>query len=238
MSETERGYLRVRLGKKLGKFSAHIERATVRINDVNGPKGGVDVQCTIKVVLSGLPSVVVEEMAESVPLAFNRAADRCTRAVRKALDSSGTRTPKAARRTATAARTKKKATSARTSRRAPEGSLVGRRAGQGQENILLAAERPEKRSRKIPVDTAAPGVSATDRKVGKGATATRNTKLRTNRASYKLEDSAQDRPSRKPTRRTLGAKADTQLRQKAVREARSPEARAERASARSRSKGS
>ena len=46
---------------KLGKFAASIERITVRLSDANGPKGGRDQVCQIKVVISGLPSVVVEE---------------------------------------------------------------------------------------------------------------------------------------------------------------------------------
>jgi hypothetical protein len=74
-----------RLGWRLGKFAVHIERLTVRFEDVNGPRGGRDVACRIKVVISGLPSVVVTELARSAPEAFNRADGRVERAVRNAL---------------------------------------------------------------------------------------------------------------------------------------------------------
>jgi len=74
-----------RLGLRLGKFAVHIERLTVRFEDVNGPRGGRDVACRIKVVISGLPSVVVTELARNAPEAFNRADGRVERAVRKAL---------------------------------------------------------------------------------------------------------------------------------------------------------
>jgi ribosome-associated translation inhibitor RaiA len=57
----------------------------VRIDDVNGPRGGVDKSCRIKVVLSGLPSVVVEEQHESLHAAFDRALDRVQRTVRETL---------------------------------------------------------------------------------------------------------------------------------------------------------
>jgi hypothetical protein len=75
-----------RLGLRLGKFALHIERLTVRFEDVNGPRGGRDVACKIKVVISGLPSIVVTELARSAPEAFNRADGRVERAVRDAID--------------------------------------------------------------------------------------------------------------------------------------------------------
>jgi hypothetical protein len=51
---------------KLGKFTSSIERITVRLSETNGPKGGRDQICQIKVVLSGLPSIVVEERAAAL----------------------------------------------------------------------------------------------------------------------------------------------------------------------------
>jgi hypothetical protein len=61
LADSDRELLARKLGRKLAKFSTAIERVTVRLSDVNGPKGGRDQICQIKVVLSGLPSVVVEE---------------------------------------------------------------------------------------------------------------------------------------------------------------------------------
>ncbi len=74
-----------RLGWRLGKFAPHIERLTVRFDDLNGPRGGIDTTCRIKVVIAGLPSVVVTERAESAVQAFNRADDRVERAVRRSI---------------------------------------------------------------------------------------------------------------------------------------------------------
>ena len=75
----------VTLGRKLGRHALDIERTSVRIDDVNGPRGGVDKSCRIKVVLSGLPSVVVEEQDASLHAAFDRALARVHRTVREAL---------------------------------------------------------------------------------------------------------------------------------------------------------
>jgi ribosome-associated translation inhibitor RaiA len=85
MAPELREHILSRLGFRLGKFARHIERLTVRFEDVNGPRGGVDTVCRIKVVLSGHASVVVEELASGPFEAFNRADDRVERAVRRAI---------------------------------------------------------------------------------------------------------------------------------------------------------
>lgn len=64
------------------------------------------------------------------------------------------------------------------------------------------AKRPARRPRNVPVDTALPGVSATDRRVGFGSTARRNRSARAAaRGVYALEDSATGKPSRRSTRK-------------------------------------
>lgn len=87
----DQDYLRRKLGRKLGKFATAIERASVRIEDADGPRGGADRRCEIKVVLSGLPSVVVTERHRSLQAAMDRALDRTERAVRRALQRRRTR---------------------------------------------------------------------------------------------------------------------------------------------------
>jgi hypothetical protein len=117
----------------------------------------------------------------------------------------------------------------------PEGgSLIGRRVGRSRQNLIRAADRPEKRRRDFFVDTAAPGVSATDRKAGGGSSAARNTKLRLRRMGSTLEDSAR-KPSRKSTRKSANrAKSGSKLARRQKREIASPKARATRARIRGR----
>lgn len=81
----DRAYIRERLGMKLGKFATVIERVSVRVEDVNGPRGGVDKACRIKVVLSGMPSVVVENQAASLRDAINGALAGAESTVRRAV---------------------------------------------------------------------------------------------------------------------------------------------------------
>ena len=85
LDDEHRAYIRRRLGEKLGKYASSIERVTVRVRDVNGPRGGVDLLCRIKVVLSGLPSVVVEHQAALVQPALTHALAAVERAVRRTL---------------------------------------------------------------------------------------------------------------------------------------------------------
>lgn len=83
INQDERAYIRQRLGLKLGKYASSIERVTVRLKDVNGPRGGVDQLCRIKVVLSGLPSVVFQSRAVSLDAAVNGALTGLEHAVRR-----------------------------------------------------------------------------------------------------------------------------------------------------------
>jgi ribosome-associated translation inhibitor RaiA len=85
LSEEDRALIRKKLGTKLGKFAVSIERVTVRMTDANGPRGGVDHVCNVKVVLSGLPSVVVERRDASPHAAIALAVRATDQAVRRSL---------------------------------------------------------------------------------------------------------------------------------------------------------
>ncbi|HEY2853636.1 MAG TPA: CBS domain-containing protein [Gemmatimonadaceae bacterium] len=82
LDDAERAFIKKKLGTKLGKFATSIERVSVRVKDINGPRGGVDQLCRVKVVLSGLPSVVFESRAGSPRDAINGALTGAERAVR------------------------------------------------------------------------------------------------------------------------------------------------------------
>ncbi|MDF0652463.1 MAG: hypothetical protein P0121_13450 [Nitrospira sp.] len=86
LSKEQRKSIRQKLGMKLGKFANSIERISVRVEDVNGPRGGIDQVCRIKVVLSGLPSVVYEAQDEFLDTAIGSALVGTERAVRRSLN--------------------------------------------------------------------------------------------------------------------------------------------------------
>jgi hypothetical protein len=81
----DRTYIRRKLGMKLGKFASAIERVSVRVEDVNGPRGGVDHACRVKVVLSALPSITYVAQDASLAAAIDRALSGSERAVRRAV---------------------------------------------------------------------------------------------------------------------------------------------------------
>jgi hypothetical protein len=83
LTEERRTRIRQNLGKKLGKFAASIERVSVRVKDVNGPRGGIDQLCRIKVVLRNLPSVVFEKVDPSLDAAIEGALDGTGRLVQR-----------------------------------------------------------------------------------------------------------------------------------------------------------
>lgn len=216
----------MRLGRRLAKYASSIERATVRFEDVNGPRGGIDILCRVKIVLDGLPSVVVEKRAPEAIDAVVPAAEAVSRALRRVLQRGG-RTSSRSRQPAqdrSAVRTRPQPQS-----RDDAGSLICRRVGRSQANLERALARPEKVRRDAYVDTAARGVSASDRPAGYGATAARNTRRRTSGMTSALEDS-RTRPSRKSTRKSVNrGRPAAGLELRATVRTRSPKARATRA---------
>ena len=78
-----RTYIRRRLAAQLGKHVMSISRVTVRVEDLNGPRGGVDQLCRIKIVLKGLPTVVYASQAASLQQAIQGAVGGAERAVRR-----------------------------------------------------------------------------------------------------------------------------------------------------------
>jgi putative sigma-54 modulation protein len=86
LGHEDRASLRRKIAtKKLGKFGGSIERISVRLEDVNGPRGGIDHVCRIKVVLAGLPSVVIERRGRSLEAVAAGTLAGVERAIRRRL---------------------------------------------------------------------------------------------------------------------------------------------------------
>jgi hypothetical protein len=183
--------IRRELARKLGRSVPLVERGTVRFEDVNGPRGGVDTRCRIKLVMSGRPSVQVEQIAVNPATAFGRAVPILVRTLERTRRKHGLRAGPAAR-------------APQRGRRAPvtveRGEIIGRRVGRGPDALARALARPEKRRRDAYVDTSLPGVSASHRRAGGPTTARRNAMANPQRAMATLEDS-RTRPTRKSTRK-------------------------------------
>ena len=74
-------YIQRRLGFALGRFDRRVERVLVRIEDVNGPKGGIDKHCRVVVVMPHSTTAVMEGRGSNFRVAINRAVAKASRYV-------------------------------------------------------------------------------------------------------------------------------------------------------------
>jgi len=74
-----------RLRLALGRFGNSIKRVTVRLTDLNGPKGGIDKECLIVAKLQKGGEVVVRGSGMNCSTTLNYCADRIGRAVDREL---------------------------------------------------------------------------------------------------------------------------------------------------------
>lgn len=72
----------------LGRLSSHIRKVSVRLSDINGPRGGVDQHCQLIISLDQLPDVLIEDVASDLMFAINRASDRASRTVSRKIRQS------------------------------------------------------------------------------------------------------------------------------------------------------
>ena len=80
-----RELVRKRVASRLNKFASAIQRVTVRIEDVNGPRGGLDKACRTKVVLRGLGTVLAVHQHHNVRTAIAGALRRAEDGVRRSV---------------------------------------------------------------------------------------------------------------------------------------------------------
>ncbi len=64
----------------------HIQKIAMRLSDINGPRGGEDKRCHLRIVLDGLPDVVIEDIEANLYVAIDRASDRAGRTLVRKID--------------------------------------------------------------------------------------------------------------------------------------------------------
>ena len=79
-------YAERELKTALDKFGDHVERVAVRMDDVNGPRGGLDKRCGVTISLARHRQVYVEETSDDAYTALARAIQRAERATARHLD--------------------------------------------------------------------------------------------------------------------------------------------------------
>ena len=81
LTDALRAHIERRLRFALGRFGARITAVTVTVEDLNGPRGGVDKQCRITVALASAGHLRVEVSDTEVTPAVDQAAARIGRTV-------------------------------------------------------------------------------------------------------------------------------------------------------------
>ena len=88
-----RDYLMKRLAYNLNHGGEYITRITVRLSDINGPRGGADKRCFIEVRLKHLSAVVIDDVEADLYVAIDRAAERAGRTLTRRLSRQRECTP-------------------------------------------------------------------------------------------------------------------------------------------------
>lgn len=70
-----------RVSFALTRYRDHVRRIDVRLSDENGPRGGVDKRCCLRLRVGGRPDIVIDNTEEDLYTAVSRSADRAERAL-------------------------------------------------------------------------------------------------------------------------------------------------------------
>ena len=85
LTDELREHVEHRLAFALSQFPEHIRDVVVVLSDINGPKGGIDKRCSLRVRLNGRSDIVIEETEADFHVAVDRAADRAKRTLGRRL---------------------------------------------------------------------------------------------------------------------------------------------------------
>lgn len=85
LTDALRRHVERRLHFDLARFQPLVRKIEVHLSDVNGPRGGNDKRCQVRVRLSAHPDVVVEDTEADLYHAVGRALGRSARAVARRL---------------------------------------------------------------------------------------------------------------------------------------------------------
>ncbi len=84
-----RAHAERRLRLALGATRPEVLRVAVRLSDDNGPRGGECMRCSVRIVIAGVPDIVVEDAESDLYVAIDRATDRAGRTLVRYLTRRG-----------------------------------------------------------------------------------------------------------------------------------------------------
>jgi putative sigma-54 modulation protein len=80
-----REHVERRIHFALDRASQYVRKVSIRLTDVNGPRGGEDKRCRIQVTVAGAPDLLIEDTEPDLYVAIDRAADRSGRTLARLL---------------------------------------------------------------------------------------------------------------------------------------------------------
>lgn len=80
-------HVRKKVGGSLGRLRHRVLGVAVTLDDENGPRGGVDKSCRVRVALGGMPHhpVIIEQRSDDLYGAIDAASKRAAKAVARAI---------------------------------------------------------------------------------------------------------------------------------------------------------
>ena len=88
LTEELRDHAERRLGSALGRFRGRLRSAQVRLTDVNGPRGGDDIDCRVAIDVAGTGTLQVREVRGDPFAAVSRALDRIAHSLTRKISRS------------------------------------------------------------------------------------------------------------------------------------------------------
>lgn len=86
LSDDLREHIERRIYFALSRFGHRIRKVDVKVEDINGPRGGMDKRCSVIVRIAPGRRVAIEDSDSDILVAVDRAADRLGRAVAREID--------------------------------------------------------------------------------------------------------------------------------------------------------
>ena len=86
LTESIRDYTQRRLSQAVNFADDHIRRVTVRLSDINGPRGGEDKRCQVTVTMARMPSVLIEDIGHDLYASIDRALERTRLSVTRQIE--------------------------------------------------------------------------------------------------------------------------------------------------------
>jgi putative sigma-54 modulation protein len=85
LTEALRAHVERRIRFALSHATARIRSVTVVLSDINGPRGGRDKACRVRVAIKDNPVMVIDDTETNLYSAIDRAADRAGRTLSRIL---------------------------------------------------------------------------------------------------------------------------------------------------------